>query len=303
MNNHEILAALNKEVFGHEKTKKTLITALNRTWKLYYKKFLLNEETDLKPNHIMLIGDSGTGKTHLVNTLAKTMKLPILKLDATKLGPSGNNDSISPKELQKLIQEKVKYYMEKDELEYRSFLGTRSRLIIFIDEIDKLAKAFESSGNWNKQIVASLLTLMEMDITFIFAGAFMDMKKTHKSNAIGFFADITKKAKESTEPFSDVDLIDYGFAEEFIGRISYISSLDKFTKEDYKMLAEKQLRKANENLTEMGTNILELNDAELNEIVEETLKSKQGVRYIDKMLMDKSLNLEFEANDWPGMKM
>ena len=132
MNNNQKLEWLNGRVHGHIQAKKVLINMLNRV-EARYAQLLFNETTDIDIPSTFLIGDSGTGKTHLVNTIAELYKYPVFHVDATILGPSGT----SSKSAEKLIKEITAFcdkYSKDNPIEYPTARCVEAKLIIFIDE-------------------------------------------------------------------------------------------------------------------------------------------------------------------------
>ena len=183
---------------------------------------------------------------------------------------------------------------------YRTKDGTLAQTVVFIDEIDKLANAFESSGNWNKHVQANFLSLFENNselrhLSFIFGGAFASMKKygeaTKRSIGFGSGAD--------TEVDLDFDIeqevIKYGLIPELLGRIHAIEVLDKLKKEDYlKILENFIIPKTRDQLKHFNITNFALSDEEREHIVSRAMKSSMGVRSMQKDVLKLSQELEFD---------
>jgi ATP-dependent Clp protease ATP-binding subunit ClpX len=294
MDNFEVLQELDKRVYGHQDAKKALITSIRRSKDRYYHKWALlrNKETLVAKMNVLLLGQSGTGKTHLVESLADIMDFPVIRLDATNLTPSGNSDGVNHKAIVKLITENARKEMDRRPHRYHSLEGTIDQTVIFVDEIDKLGVAFDSSGNWNKQIQASLLTLVEnkaefSGVTWIFAGAFAKLYVEEvKTKQIGFF-EHTEMAKKKEKK----DITKAGIIPELAGRISCIKELDVFTKEDYRHILNTLL--IPEINATLGHIDVDLTGDLLDGIVLEAIENKQGIRSMRRSLNEVYAEAEF----------
>lgn len=300
--NAGLLKDYNKRVYGHEQAKKALITLVNRSKMRHYQKYILNEpESDLiEPSKLLLIGDSGTGKTFLVEQLSEMLNFPLLILDATQLTPSGNSDGVNVKKFRELASETVKNWVDKQAKKgyTNSLEGAKDQLVIFIDEIDKLATSFDASGNWNKHVQSNFLTLFDnhgdgSGVSFIFGGAFSGLEPKAKSN-IGF----TKELKESVTTVLDAELVKYGLIPELIGRLTAIVKLDKFDEEDYRhVLSSVLIPKKQRHLSFFNDCSLQLSEEQTKEIVASAIQSGQGIRYLKRQLDNLSLDVEFNYEE------
>lgn len=255
-------------VYGHLKAKKVLEAVINRSQKRYNDKVVGGSENFKNPLNCLLVGQSGTGKTHLIKSYSKLYNFPLLTLTATELTPTGSHEGINSKQLRALITKTANEYLKKPE--YHSLEGVLSQMIVFVDEFDKLGVSFESTGNWNKQIQACFLTLIEEDlgVSWVFAGAFSNLY-VPKRRSIGFF----NEEKEVTTEFGDAMLLGSGIIPEMLGRIPLIVQLDTFNKQDY--------------LNILTNNLLpkyDLEDLNLDQIAEKALTSGQGIRSLTRQL-------------------
>lgn len=294
MNNHDILTAMNKVVYGHEEAKKTLITLIQRSKIRHYKKWGLLEPTSLKPMSCLLIGPSGTGKTYMVDSLRKIMKFPYLYMDATHLVPTGAH-GVTCEDLKKRIQKTITTAVEAKECS--SVDGALDQLIVFVDEFDKLAYSFESSGNWNTHTQANFLTLFDSKdtyytgISWIFAGTFQNCRTEKNGNPLGFFTSPTTQDKRT---ITDDELIQTGLLPEIVGRISSIVELDTFTLEDYYQILTTRLLPAKQaTLQELFLTVEFPDSALLIQMAKMAVESAQGVRYLERELNRYYLEAEF----------
>jgi ATP-dependent Clp protease ATP-binding subunit ClpX len=222
----EIKAALDESVTGQEAAKVSLAVAIKNHYARVAK--------GMKKSNILILGPSGTGKTLLVETIAKKLDVPFTVFDATNITQAGYVGGKASDAVASLAQ-KAEYDKEKTE-----------RGIIFLDEIDKMAARSGRSeqDEFKRQAQVSLLKMFEgievevelgrsskisidtKNILFVCAGAFtglLDILGTRlKSEGITF----------SDNPFEQVmatDLIKYGLQPEFLGRLPNMITLKALT--------------------------------------------------------------------------
>lgn len=296
MNNQSILEQLNKVVYGHDKAKKTLITLIRRAKIRHYKKWVLNETTDLHPMHCLLIGDSGTGKTHLIESLRRIINFPYLYVDATKLNPTGGSGGITSSGLMNQIETLVADLLKTSD--YFSRDGILDQMVIFVDEFDKLTNNFESTGKWNAHVQSNFLTLFDhkgeySGISWVFAGTFQSCKKNNDLKQIGFF----QQEPTIIESYlTDDDIIRAGLIPEIVGRLNSIVTLDVFTAEDYLHILNNRLIPTKiKALRELGISAEYPNSIWLETTALEATRSSQGVRYLERKLNDYYMDIEWST--------
>ena len=237
----DIMNQLNDVVIGQEEAKEVLSVAA------YYHQRRITDQTGLlKKNNIMLIGPSGSGKTLLIKELAKIIDVPFVIADATSITQSG------------YVGEDVNNVLVRLVNNANGDVERAEKGIVFIDEIDKIAKRMSVQGlrdATGEGVQQELLKMIEgtdvllmpnhkispmsamLDVTintenilFIVAGAFTDLNET-KEQQIGF-AQNSKNVHTEDRKIEVEQLIAYGMIPEFMGRFPIISQLKKLTVDD-----------------------------------------------------------------------
>lgn len=249
---NEIKEYLDEYVIGQEEAKKVLSVAIYN----HYKMIAYNEthEEKLGKSNILVLGETGSGKTLLVKTIAKLLNVPCYIGSATSITEAGYVGDDIESLLVGLLRE-CDYDIEAAE-----------RGIVFIDEIDKIAKKGASTsitrdvsgegvqqgllkiveGNvigvppfgGRKHPEQPLLYIDTTNILFIGSGAFVGIedivKKRLGSGRIGFNNAETQKIDNGKEPIDYVtpqDIKDFGFIPEFVGRFPVITNVTKLNEE------------------------------------------------------------------------
>lgn len=296
----DILNKINETVFGHERVKKVLITEFLKAELYYYNKYITATlpESFIK-SKTLLIGGSGTGKTMLVNRLCRLFGFEQVSFDASRLTPNGASGE-HPDDIINRVSNVIKDLQKENPDRYLTSEGTACKIVIFIDEADKLMRPWNSSHNdrWQERTQSNILKVMEdpllQNCTWVFAGAFPGLKDQTNSSNIGFFNETTE------QPEIDLSeaLLKFGALPELLGRIGKIVELDEFTPETYAEIIKQQLIPQKiEYLSYYKLENVEVSDKVTQEIAEKAVKSGQGVRYclreLDKIMEEIEFEIDF----------
>lgn len=297
------MAILDEYVTGHIEAKKALCVLAQRIQLRNTQKYIkeMHEDFLIKPLKLLLLGSSGTGKTHLVNTITDNLGLSIIKIDATSLQPTGASGGITSKKLSSMIHEQAKMMHEMFPFSFINEQHAVDSTIVYVDEIDKLGLSFDSTGNWNRHTQSNFLTIFDdkdtfAGVSFIFSGAFDSITREQKeASKIGF----TPAAKTPNEhELLDDKILKAGIIPELLGRINMVVELDRFTKQDFVyIINERVFPKKAMDLAAYGIFDLRIGEDEVDAIAERTVKSGQGVRYAQREIDRLFLEHEFEA-EW-----
>lgn len=302
ISNKEILELLSQEVYGHEKAKKILISLVQRSRLRHYQKYikLMNDDLLVKPMKALLLGESGTGKTFMLERLSKIFNFPLIKLDATHLNPTGASGGINPEKLKSLINKNAEEFYANDP-QYFSEESVVDQTVVFIDELDKLGLSFDSGTNWNRHVQSSFLTIFDnkdefAGVSFVFAGAFTqikDKRKVDNKSSIGFL----EVEKDEINSFLDIEVVKAGIIPELVGRLTAIVEMDVFKEKDLEyILCNIVFPKKQIDLASCGVFDLKLSKKEIKEIVKKASESGQGVRYMNRAVDNIFLELEFDSD-------
>lgn len=305
--NQDLLDELNEKVEGHIAAKKSLINMLNRSRVRHYQKYmrLVDKDYLVPTSKVMILGASGTGKTHLVETLHDIFDFPLVRIDATELNPQGASGGVKAEDLHKMIVKQANTYATTKK-EYHSLQGAIDRTVVFIDEIDKLGRSFDSSGNWNKHTQSNFLTTIDnknefAGVSFILAGAFTSITAAPvTTKSLGFSS--FEYTEKRTEEIDDL-VVASGILPELVGRMTSIVELDRFTEEDYyRILNNKLLPKKQIDLAAMGIFDTEISEDRKRAMCKKAIKSEMGVRFLHRELEKAFLDIEFDfaPNRLPG---
>lgn len=314
---HKIKAQLDEYVIGQEYAKKAMSVAVYN----HYKRVATDtmDDIEIEKSNMLMIGPTGSGKTYLVKTLARLLDVPLAIADATSLTEAGYIGDDIESVLSKLLAA-ADNDVEKAE-----------RGIVFIDEIDKLAKKRNASqrdvsgesvqqgllkllegsqvevpvGANSKNAMVPLETIDTKNILFICGGAFPDLEeiikeRLNKHSSMGFIADLKDKYDEEKDLLSKVqieDLRKFGMIPEFIGRLPIIFTLQGLNEEMLvKILKEPKnaILKQYQKLLALDEVKLEFDEDALQAIAAKAMKKDTGARALRSIIEEFMMDIMYE---------
>ncbi len=301
MNNYETLLAVQKSTHKHEKFIKVLINLVNRSQarcKQMWDQYIPMEHCVPNAN-CMVIGKSGTGKTHTIETVCRIMKIHLVTVDATQLAPTSASGLTQAKLIDQIVESAKDHFNAAPKYFYRNYEEVLDQTIVFVDEMDKLSQEF-SNSNWQQHTQSNFLTLFENKVegleslSWVFAGAFsslMKNKTTEKKRSIGFNGVIDDILKDWD---IEKEIIKYGLLPELVGRIHQVVELDEFVIEDYRKILETLIiPKKKAQLKALGADSTQLDTLDIEEVCKKAMKSEQGVRALTKAIDSFLIDVEF----------
>lgn len=314
---HKIKAKLDEYVVGQEHAKKVMSVAVYN----HYKRVATGtmDEIEIEKSNMLMIGPTGCGKTYLVKTLARLLDVPLAITDATSLTEAG------------YIGDDIESVVSKLLAAADNDVERAEQGIIFIDEIDKIAKKKNSNtrdvsgesvqqgmlkllegaevevpvGANSKNAMVPLATVNTRNILFICGGAFPDLddiikQRLNKKTSIGYNAQLRDEIDKEKNILSKVtveDIKKFGMIPEFIGRLPIIFTLEGLGKEMLvKILKEPRnaILKQYQKLLELDEVKLEFDDGALEAIADKALEKETGARALRAIIEEFMLDIMYE---------
>ena len=314
---HKINAQLNEYVVGQEHAKKAISVAVYN----HYKRIAADRKdgVEIEKSNMLMIGPTGSGKTYLVKTLAKLLNVPLAIADATSLTEAG------------YIGDDIESVVSKLLAAADNDVAKAEHGIIFIDEIDKLARKKNTTsrdvsgeavqqgllkllegaevevpvGANSKNAMVPLETVNTKNILFICGGAFPDLEdiikeRLNRTSSMGFQADLRDKYDHDPNILRQVEIEDlrkFGMIPEFLGRLPIVFSLDALDEDRLvQVLKEPKnaILKQYQKLLAMDEVDLRFDEDALHAIAKKALKKDTGARALRAIIEEFMLDIMYE---------
>jgi ATP-dependent Clp protease ATP-binding subunit ClpX len=317
----QIFEHLDRYVVGQHAAKRAVATAAHQHMKRIEQR-RLGKQTLLRKSNLLLMGPTGSGKTHIARKLAELLEVPFAVVDATEYTEAGYYG----KDVEVMVAE----------LLFKSghSIDATERGIIFIDEIDKIARrsggartgagSRDIGGEGVQQALLKLLEGREIfvplnvtqhwnkhdfvqvdtaDILFICAGTFTDLHQVQVDKQVGFGG---ASRRMGASRLRVKELIEYGMLAELLGRLPVQVQLQELTAEElYQILVgppDSLVREYREAVMLDGVE-LDLQEGALRAVVEYAAEKKLGARALRGILEEVLSDVLFEAPEKRGEKL
>lgn len=314
---HKIKEKLDEYVIGQEQAKKIISVAVYN----HYKRVATGtmDAIEIEKSNILMIGPTGCGKTYLVKTLAKLLDVPLAIADATSLTEAG------------YIGDDIESVVSKLLAAADNDVARAERGIIFIDEIDKIAKKKETTsrdvsgesvqqgmlkllegaevevpvGANSKNAMVPLATVNTRNILFICGGAFPDLEeiikqRLNKKSSIGYTAELKDKWDNEKNILSYAkveDIKKFGMIPEFVGRLPVLCPMDMLDRDMMVSILKEPknaILKQYQKLLELDEVKLEFSDEALLAIADKAMERDTGARALRAIIEEFMLDIMYE---------
>ncbi len=314
---HQMKAQLDDYVIGQDHAKKVISVAVYN----HYKRVLTDsmDDIEIEKSNMLMVGPTGSGKTYLVKTIARILNVPLAITDATTLTEAGYIGDDVESVLSKLLAA-ADNDVEKAE-----------RGIVFIDEIDKIAKKRNTNsrdvsgeavqqgllkllegaevevpvGSGSKNAMTPLATINTRNILFICGGAFPDIEdiikaRLNKQSSIGFRADLKDKYDDDKNLLQKVtveDLREFGMIPEFLGRLPVLYTLESLDEDMMVQILKEPknaILKQYQKLLALDGVDLRFDDSAYKEIAKRAMEKKTGARALRAIIEEFMLDIMYQ---------
>jgi len=318
----EIKEFLDDYVIGQDQAKKILSVAVYNHYKRILNEAKSKSEVEIDKSNVILVGETGSGKTLLAKTIAKLLNVPFAIVDATVLTEAGYVGEDVESILTRLLQA----------ADYNVELAEKG--IVFIDEVDKIARKSDNpsitrdvSGEGVQQALLKILegTVVNVppkggrkhpdqkfvevntkDILFIAGGAFSGIEKhiadRLNKHVIGFKNEEKKEVTNLLDEVNSMDLKSFGIIPELIGRLPIITFLQPLDKNAMKAILtepKNALLKQYIKLFEMDGKKLTISDETIDKIVDRANELGLGARGLRSVTEEIFTDLMYNIDELP----
>ena len=313
LNPYKLKQELDRHVVGQDDAKKIISVAVCN----HLKRIEANNDS-LEKTNILILGPTGCGKTYLMSTVSKFLKVPMVIVDATNFTQVG------------YVGEDVSNILKKLYMASNGDLEKCKRGIVYVDEIDKVMAKSSSHGDRDAAgtgVQQNFLKLMEggtqtikmptkdggfmeieidtRDILFVFGGAFVGIDNQQEKKASIGFGFTEESVEIEKKGISQDDIVKYGFIPEFVGRVPIVVQMEELTRDDLKKIligTDKSILKQYQQMFMMDKIKASFDDSLINEIIDNSVEKHMGARGLRGSIEKDIMNLMFEVSQYNHLK-